>query len=256
MFDFTQFCFIFGFMLIYPWEHRLYLYSLLQYIFCMLPWFKKNAFPHSSELRKHRTRLVSFRPSTFDLDIFDLVSRLASYYLVYTSVPRISATYICLESRRLSTSTTRLHRDIDLDIDLSYTHLTLILHSWKGYSPTRTYWSCCCGVCVGFRPYRHHRHIIVVDKSPVNQMEIQNFAICLQWMECLSYVLLQTTGHEHFEEWNGINVLWESHQNCGCCLLSLHSSSPSITIRMGCECDLAFRNGPMINFSSCSSGNV
>jgi hypothetical protein len=134
MFDFVQFCFIFGLMLIYPWEPRLYLYSLPQYIFCIFLWFNKNAFPHSSELRKHRTRLVSFRPSYFDLDldIFDSVLRLVSYYIVYISVPRTLATHICSESRRLSISTTRLHRDSDLDIDLSYTHITLILPLLEG----------------------------------------------------------------------------------------------------------------------------
>ena len=132
MFDFVQFSFIFGFMLIYTWEPRLYLYSLPQYIFCIFLWFNKNAFPHSSELRKHRTRLVSFRPSYFDLDldIFDSVLRLVSYYIVYISVPRTLATHICSESRRLSISTTRLHRDNRSRhrsiVHSSYTHLTTL----------------------------------------------------------------------------------------------------------------------------------
>jgi hypothetical protein len=134
MFDFVQFCFIFCFMLIYPWEPWLYLYSLPQYIFCIFLWFNKNTFPHSSELRKHRTRLVSFRPLYLDLDlnIFDSVPRLVSYYIIYISVPRTLATHICSESHRLSILTLRLHRDIDLNIDLLYTHLTLILPLLEG----------------------------------------------------------------------------------------------------------------------------
>jgi hypothetical protein len=46
-------CFIFGFMLIYSWEHQQYISSLSQYIFCTSLWLKKwNTFPLSSELRK------------------------------------------------------------------------------------------------------------------------------------------------------------------------------------------------------------
>jgi len=89
MFDFVQFCFIFGFMLLYPWEPQHYLYSLPQYIFCTFLWFNKNTFPHSSELRKHWTHLVLSQPLYFDLniDVFDSVSRPSLYYLDYTSVP-------------------------------------------------------------------------------------------------------------------------------------------------------------------------
>jgi hypothetical protein len=38
-------CFIFGFMFIYSWEHRQYLSSLSQYIFCTFLWLKQEHFP-------------------------------------------------------------------------------------------------------------------------------------------------------------------------------------------------------------------
>jgi hypothetical protein len=90
--------------------------------------------PTHQNSEKHQTRLVSFQPSYFDLNlnIFDPISRLASYHLAYTSVLQILATYNCSGYRRLLASTLRLHRDIDLDIDLSYTHLTLILPLLEG----------------------------------------------------------------------------------------------------------------------------
>ena len=123
-------------------------------IFCIFLWFNKNALPHSSELRKHRTRLVLFRPSYFDLDldIFDSVSRLASYYITYTSVPRILATYICSESHRLSTSTSRLHLNIDLPYTHYYTHPTPLgrVTGW--------YVQLCC--MVRKQPHQHYYIII------------------------------------------------------------------------------------------------
>jgi len=97
----VQFCFIFCFMLIYPWEPRLYLYSLPQYIFCILLWFNKNTFPHSSELRKTSNSLsiVStfvLRPRPRHIWLSILPSFVLSH--LYLS-PQISAAYICLDSR-------------------------------------------------------------------------------------------------------------------------------------------------------------
>jgi len=63
-------CFVvYLFLLLLPWETQHYLYSLPQYIFCTSLWFNKNNFPHSSELRKHQTRLVLSQTLYLDIDI-------------------------------------------------------------------------------------------------------------------------------------------------------------------------------------------
>ena len=75
-------CFIFSFMLIYSWEHRQYLSSLSQYIFCTSLWLKiRMLFPSHQNSEKHRTCLVTSWPSYLNIDIFDLVSCIASEYL-------------------------------------------------------------------------------------------------------------------------------------------------------------------------------